>query len=427
MDAVILAGGKGTRLGLKNLPKPMVDFDGLPLIHRQLIKLDQAEVFNKIYILTGYLGDTIESYFESIIFQNIKLYFFQEAAPLGTAGALKQLLNQEISERFLVVYGDTYLDIDFYRFIEFDNSLRAPLGTLFIHPNDHPYDSDLVVLVGNYVKKVLPKPHNPNHILRNFANAALYILDKKIFSSSLEFDNKDLGRDIFPFLPEKSFAAYLSSEYIKDIGTIDRLNDALRVYKSGLPNRKNLNYKQKAVFFDRDGIINFERKPFVNLSNFKIYNDLIPFLKVLRKKEYLLFIVTNQPVIAKGFLSLDELDKIHFKLEKGLIKEKLYFDEIKFCPHHPEKGFPGELPEYKIACNCRKPDTGMISSLVSHYNIDVENSFLIGDRYTDIKAGNDSGLNTILIRRGLAGNDHQLFPNTIPDQTFNSLTEINLP
>lgn len=424
MDTVILAGGKGTRLGLQNIPKPMVDFGGIPLIHRQLLELEKAEIFKNVYVLTGYLGNIIQEYFQNISFNFIQLFFVQEQTPLGTAGAISQV-KEKISDRFLVIYGDTYFDINFERFIDFDKYHSAPLGTLFIHPNDHPYDSDLVILDETMVKSVKPKPHKQDSLLRNFANAAFFILSKKIFDLSIDFIQKDLGRDIFPFLPEYSFKAYLSSEYIKDIGTKQRLNSALEILQSGHSRSRNFKNPQKAFFLDRDGIINHEKKPFVDLSNFEIYNDLSSFLKLARDNGYLLFVVTNQPSIAKGFISVDELDLIHQKLEQTLLEEGVFFDEIKYCPHHPEKGFPGEIPELKIECDCRKPENKLILDLIKHYNIDTNQSFFIGDRYRDIEAGARSGLKTILINRGLKGNDMDLFPNTTADYIFNSLNEIS--
>ncbi len=423
MDVAILAGGKGTRLGLINKPKSMVDFEGLPLIHRQIIKIDNYKAIKRVFVLIGYLGNFIKEYFEDKNFKNLKVFFIEELEPLGTAGAIKQI-SKLISDRFFVIYGDTYFDIDINRFLKFDKLMNSDYGTLFIHPNDHPYDSDLVEIENQLIKKFIPKPHGKCTIYRNYANAAFYILSKKIFELQVDFKNKDLGRDIFPMLPKDSFAAYLSSEFIKDVGTKERLIKTLSIYKSGIPKLSNLKNKQPAVFLDRDGVINYEQQPFVNKNNFKLYEDLVGFLQHVRKKHFLIFVVTNQPVIAKGFISIKELEVIHAKMEKSLLKKGLYFDEIVFCPHHPDKGFPGEIKKYKVNCNCRKPKNQMIMKLINHYNINIEKSVLIGDRYRDVKAGKNSGLKTVLLTRGLNGNDRDLFPNAEPDFIFNSLTDV---
>ena len=116
MDVAILAGGKGTRLGLINKPKSMVDFGGIPLLHRQIIKIDDCKVIKKVFVLIGHLADSIKEYFEDKKFKNLKIFFIEELEPLGTAGAIKQL-SKLVSNRFFVIYGDTYFDIDINRFL----------------------------------------------------------------------------------------------------------------------------------------------------------------------------------------------------------------------------------------------------------------------------------------------------------------------
>lgn len=422
MDAVILAGGKGTRLGLTDIPKPMVDFDGLPLIHRQLLALAQFGGFEKVYILSGYLGEVIIDYFSTITFTSFELVHVKEEHPKGTAGALLQLKNV-LSDRFVVLYGDTFFDIDFKRFIEFDQRINCAYGTLFIHPNDHPYDSDLVELNEHKVKRFLPKPHKEGAEPRNFANAAFYVLSTKIFELPTAFEHKDLGRDVFPVVPEEGFAAYLSTEYIKDIGTPQRLESAVNMFKSGLIAAKNLRNAQKALFLDRDGVINYEKEPFITQENFELYEDVAEFLIEARQKGYLLFIVTNQPSIAKGFITFEHLERIHQKLERLLLDSGVFVDEIKFCPHHPESGHDGEVKALKIPCECRKPGTKMIDELIAHYHIDPNNSWMIGDRYTDIQAGINAHLSTILVERGLNGNDKYLYKDTQPIHHCKSLIQ----
>ena len=421
MDAVIIAGGKGTRLGLKKIPKPMVDFDGKPLLEYQINQLKRYN-FKNIYILSGYLSSVIINYFKDGSDFGVKLNHVVESKPLGTAGALKQI-QEIISERFLVIYGDTFFDIDIKKIINYDHKINAENGTLFCHPNDHPYDSDIIISEGNFVKKFLPKPHSNDKFFRNNVNAAFYILSKNIFKYIDCSKNLDLGRDIFPNTPDFSFASYKSSEYIKDIGTKKRLSQVLSDYKNGKTKLRNLEIKQRAIFLDRDGVLNYEKEPFVSYANFIIYNDVIDFFKLLKPTIFLSIIVTNQPSIAKGFISFNELENIHSKLDYQLSKNNLFIDDIFFCPHHPEKGFEGELKELKIDCNCRKPNSGMIEKAVKHYNIDVEGSWLIGDRYTDIKAAQNVNVKTILIERGHNGNDKNKFINTEPDFKVQNLLE----
>lgn len=425
MDALILAGGKGERLGLNDIPKPMVDFDGTPLIHRQVNELDKCGKIKRVFILSGYLSQRITDYFSKLDFVNLEIIHVVEKNPLGTAGAIKQIQNK-VSKRFIVLYGDVFFDINIHRFIDFDKKHNCPYGSLFAHPNDHPFDSDLLKIKNNKVVQIIPKPHPNGVIKRNIVNAAFYILSKKIFELIKENKKSDLAIDIFKKIPKNGLAAYVSSEFIKDIGTPERLDSVIKLYRKGYTLKRNLLYKQKAIFMDRDGIINYEKKPFINLENFEIYSDVNEFISFARSNNYLIFIVTNQPSISKGFITFDELDLIHEKLESHLLKDKLFIDEISFCPHHPKSGFKGEVKKLKIKCKCRKPGTKMLKDLIIKYNINPEKSFMIGDRYADIKAGNNSKLSTILIQRGLNGDDKKFYPNLKPDFSFLSLTETKI-
>ena len=107
--------------------------------------------------------------------------------------------------------------------------------------------------------------------------------------------------------------------------------------------------------------------------------------------------VTNQPVIARGEVTWDDLEEIHNKMETELGKNGAYLDGIYFCPHHPHKGYVGEIPELKVECDCRKPKPGMILQAAKDFNIDLSESFMIGDGENDVRAGIAAGCKSILI------------------------------
>lgn len=115
--------------------------------------------------------------------------------------------------------------------------------------------------------------------------------------------------------------------------------------------------------------------------------------------------ITNQPVIARNKCTLEELEQIHNKMETELGERGAYLDTIKFCPHHPDSGYPEERREYKIKCNCRKPATGLIEEAVREFNIEKTDSYMIGDTTTDIQTGINAGLKTILVQTGENGKD----------------------
>ncbi len=423
MKAIILAGGKGTRLGLKDLPKPMVPVLGKPLLEIQ-IELLKSYHITDIIILSGYMADRIENYLGTGEQWGVSITHVKEHEALGTAGALKQL-EGTLDERFLVFYGDVMMDFDIRSFITFDQEDSQTIASIIVHPNDHPYDSDLVdVDKNNYVKTFLSKPHAVDLVYNNNVNAAVYLFSPEIFSYIEPNISCDFGKDIFPKIVsegKKKIRAYSTPEYIKDLGTPDRLEKVERDLSSGLISSKNKKNKQKAIFIDRDGVINEEVGNLSDIEKFKILPDVAEAIKLINKSEYLAIVVTNQPVIAKGWISEESLGQIHKKLETILGEERAFIDKIYYCPHHPDKGFEGEIEDLKIDCECRKPKIGMIYRAVSDFNIDLEKSYIIGDTTTDIQTGKNANIKTLLVKTGYAGSDKKY--SVKPDWEANNLLD----
>ena len=136
-----------------------------------------------------------------------------------------------------------------------------------------------------------------------------------------------------------------------------------------------------------------------SVKNFNLLPGVAEAIRKINETHYLAVVVTNQPMIAKGFLTFQELENIHKKMETLLGNERAYLDRIYFCPHHPEKGFAGELPELKVDCDCRKPKPGMLLQAARDLNIDLTNSWMIGDNLSDIEAGRRAGCNSILLNK----------------------------
>ena len=154
---------------------------------------------------------------------------------------------------------------------------------------------------------------------------------------------------------------------------------------------KNLHNKQKAIFLDRDGTINKYVGFLRNIDDFELIEGVSETIKKINQSGYLAIVVTNQPVIARGEVTWDELHEIHRKMETLLGKDGAYIDGIYICPHHPDKGFEGERPEYKFDCDCRKPKPGLLLQAAKDFNIDLSQSVMIGDSESDVKAGKNAG------------------------------------
>jgi D-glycero-D-manno-heptose 1,7-bisphosphate phosphatase len=181
------------------------------------------------------------------------------------------------------------------------------------------------------------------------------------------------------------------------MGTPDRYAQVSADIENGMVRRRNLSVKQKAVFLDRDGTINklngFITKP----EKFELIDGAAEAIRKINSAGYLAIVITNQPVIARGEASLEDLEHIHHKMEAELGRAGAYVDDIFFCPHHPDKGFPGERPEYKIDCECRKPKPGMIVAAAKKYNIDLAQSYMVGDDARDAGTGLAAGCTPALV------------------------------
>ena len=398
MQLVIIAGGKGTRLGLKDIPKPMCPIAGKPLLEHQ-IELAKQYGITEIFILSGHLSQVIIDYFGDGSKWNVKITHVVEPYPLGTAGSLK-LLEGKLDSRFMVFYGDIVMDFDINAFIAFDEACSDNLGTLLVHPNNHPYDSDLVEVDDHHtITGFLSKPHPEGLLYRNLNNAAVYIFDSRIFKYIPKDKASDFGKDIFPLIVNEGekLCAYDTPEYIRDMGTPDRLKIIEKDFISGLVHKLNKSYPRRAIFLDRDGTINKNMDTHPTVEDFELLPGVAEAVKLINENHLLAIVITNQPMISKGFLSFENLDLIHKKMETLLGQEHAYIDAVYFCPHHPDKGFPGEVPSLKIDCNCRKPKPGLILQAAKDFNIDLKSSWMIGDNDTDVEAGKNAGCKTLKI------------------------------
>lgn len=400
-----MAGGRGTRIAelFPNIPKPLIPVAGMPILEREIKSLC-AQGFKDIILTVGYLADKIIAYFGDGSQFGAKIDYFVEESPLGNAGALFRLREKIGDEPFLLLNADAAFDVDFNRMVAFHKN-RGGLVTLFTHPNSHPYDSGLIIADKNgHVEKWLAKEDERPQWYGNRVNAGLHVIDPKaldISLKSLEINNVtgfpqgkvDLDRQILkPLCGSNMMFCYDSPEYVKDMGTPERFHQVEADYKNGVVQAKNLTNKQKAIFLDRDGTINKYVGFLRNIDDFELIEGVAEAIKLINQSGYLAIVVTNQPVIARGEVTWEELYEIHKKMATLLGKEGAYVDGIYICPHHPDKGFEGERPEYKIDCDCRKPKPGLLLQAAKDFNIDLPESYMIGDSRRDVEAGENAGV-----------------------------------
>lgn len=417
MKAVIMAGGKGTRISsvASDIPKPMIKINGMPVLEHEIECLREQGFYDMI-ITVSHLGTIIMDYFKdgsgiSPITHKpfgVHIEYYNEKEPLGNAGALFRIRNKLKSD-FLLLNADALFDVDFNRFVEFHKKVGA-LATLFTHPNSHPYDSSLIIADDNHsVIRWLSKENARPQYYKNRVNAGLHILSPKVLDMA-SIDAKKIGADIKvdldrqilkPLAGTGKMYCYDSPEYVKDMGTPDRYYAVSKDFKSGIVKGKNLKNKQKAIFLDRDGTINKYIGFLRNIDDFELIDGVAEAIRKINESGYLAIVVTNQPVIARGEVTKVQLENIHNKMETLLGKEGAYLDAIYYCPHHPHKGYEGEIPELKIDCDCRKPKPGMLIKAAEDFNIDLSESWMIGDGDNDIEAGIAAGCKTIQITENI--------------------------
>lgn len=336
-----MAGGRGTRIAelFPDIPKPLIPVDGMPILEREIRSL-ASQGFRDIVLTVGYLADKIIAYFGDGSQLGVKIEYFVEETPLGNAGALFQLKEKIGEEPFFLLNADAAFDVDFNRMLD-SHKKHGGLVTLFTHPNSHPYDSGLIIADkdGN-VEKWLSKEDERPQWYNNRVNAGLHVIDPKVLELSLkklEIDPStgypngkvDLDRQILkPLCGTGNMFCYDSPEYVKDMGTPERFHQVEADYKNGVVKAKNLHNKQKAIFLDRDGTINKYVGFLRNINDFELIDGVSEAIKKINQSGYLAIVVTNQPVIARGEVTWDELHEIHRKMETLLGKDGAYIDGI---------------------------------------------------------------------------------------------------
>ncbi len=394
MDVVIMAGGKGTRIASVNslVPKPMIEVAGKPVLLWQVECLKRQGFYKFIFVI-GHLGGVIRDFFGNGKAFGIEIEYYEEREPLGTAGALFYLKDR-LKEDFLLLNGDIIFDADIARMSSAHkaNAKKGALATILTHPNDHPFDSGLITAdacgkVTEWLHKEDKRKWHENRV-----NAGIHILSSELLDKLTAGKKTDLDRDLLrPLMTEGRLYAYDSPEYVKDMGTPERYVEVTSDLFSGKVSARNLSRKQRAIFLDRDGTINeyvgFVRTP----DELKLCDGVAEAIKAINASGRLAVVVTNQPVIARGEVTVEGLNEIHAKMETLLGEKGAYIDRLYYCPHHPHSGYEGEIKELKIECQCRKPAPGMLLKAAEELNIDLSRSWMIGDGENDKKCALRAG------------------------------------
>jgi len=404
-QVVVLAGGMGTRLAASTggLPKALVPVAGRSVLERQL-SLARDHGVGRALLLLGHGADRIIDWVQRQPVEGLVIDWSVESEPLGNGGALLQSIA-----RFLVFFADQLMDFDVRRFVGHHAACGNEV-TVVVHPNDHPHDSDLLeVDDGGRVTAIHRPPHAPERPLRNVVNAATYVLERR----SLEViaadapRRVDLARDLLPRMIGAGIrvGAYRSREYLKDMGTPERLAKVEHDLESGVVARRMAANPMPAILLDRDGTVNVEVGRITRPADLALIPGIAAAINLAHSGGYLVGVVTNQPVVARGDVTFAQLDAIHGRMEMLLAESRAFVDGIYVCPHHPDRGFPGEVADLKGPCGCRKPATGLVEQAAADLKLDIPRSWLIGDTTSDVQCAVAAGLFPVLVGTGHAGGD----------------------
>lgn len=406
-QAVVLCGGQGTRLGnlVADVPKPMLPVAGRPVLDHAIDRLCEAGITD-IVLAAGYKADVIRAHY-AVSRPGVRIRVFEEAIPLGTAGCVRELLS-ELAEQFVVLYGDVFIDFDFGELLR----AHSPdaLATLLVRASDHPWDSDLIAADSHgTITRFLPAG-SERHLPRNLANAAIYIVDRRLVELLPAGMKADWVRDLFPRALEAGHrlrAHEFSGEgFLRDMGTPGRLERVQRhveereMIAAARATRRPI----RTVFLDRDGVINEDAGLVCSPDEFRLIPGAGPAIARLNAAGMKVIVVTNQPVIARGLCTEDGLASIHDSMKALLAEYHARVDAIYFCPHHPETHHadPESRRALRVACGCRKPAPGMLLAAAREHGIDLAASVLVGDRSVDIQAARRAGMRSIQVGPSIA-------------------------
>ncbi len=363
LNLIILAGGKGSRVKalLKNKPKPMAIFNKKPFVE-YLIQNYSKYPFKNIYILGGFKSEQIFKKFEKKKYNCISIKCFKEKKLMGTGGALN-IIKRKKTNDFILINGDTFLDVDIQKLIK--SCSKNSYGSLTLIKNNSYKSNKKLTTIGLKGKNINYKKKG------GLMNGGVYYFKKKIFKY-IKNKKISLEDEILPgLIRNKKICGLVVKNSFIDIGTPNN-------FKRG---KKFLlkNFTKPAAFLDRDGVINYDRGYVYNFKDFKFRPGVIEGLKFLKRKGYYVFIITNQAGIGKGLYTENQFLKLHNKLKIKLQKKNIYFDDINFCPYHPN----AKIKRYRKVTDLRKPGNLMVKQILNKWHVKTKNSFMIGDKVTD--------------------------------------------
>ena len=405
-QAVVLCGGRGTRLApvVGDLPKVLVPIDGSPLLARLFRDLRAAGVDDAL-LLAGWQGERVAHEAPGLAPPGLTVRTLVERAPRGTAGALLDAADH-LAERFFLVYGDVCTVLDWRRFGAAAER-NGGLATLLVHRTDHPADSDVVAVDDAYRLVAWRRKGSTDGAaaaLRGAAlgNAGVAVGHRDLLRRIPSDRASDLTADILPPLVDlrAPLHAYLSCEYVRDMGTPARLAQVEADLRDGRAFRR-----AALVLLDRDGVLNEEVGLIADPAQLRLLPGAAAAVRRLGEAGVATALVTNQPVAARGLCDEAQLDVVEAQLHGLLAAEGARLDATFRCPHHPETHHGDGPLALRGPCRCRKPGVGMVDDALAATGMPAWRTVVVGDRSSDLQMAFNAGLPSIAVDTGAGCRD----------------------
>lgn len=365
---VILAGGRGTRLGnlTKKIPKPLLKINKREFID-YIIYYISSYNFKKIYLICSYKHNEFFLRYNKKKIFGCLIICLKEDKPRGTGGAL-YTIKKKIKSNFFLFNGDSLFLVNLEKFYNFAKKDSQNLISIALASNKNYLSNSKLSNIKLKKNKIIFSKNKSSMM-----NGGIYYVKKK-FINLLNKNELSLENDIIPKLISKNLVngKYFNNYFI-DIGLKKNLQLAY----------KNLNKIKlhKCAFLDRDGVINYDYGYVCSQKRLKIMPEVYKSIRYLNKKKYLVAVVTNQAGVGRGYFSEKNVNSLHKFIKAKLLKKGCIIDDFIYCPHHPE----AKIIKYRKKCSCRKPNTGMIKEIEKKWQVNIAKSFMIGDKESDMK------------------------------------------
>jgi D,D-heptose 1,7-bisphosphate phosphatase len=371
MQAVVLVGGLGTRLGAltRTTPKPLLPVGDRPFLAWLIANVERFG-FDRILLLAGQHSEQIVK-FASDYRGRARLECIVEPSPLGTAGALRNAAGR-LEPEFLFLNGDSLFDFNFL-----DLAVRgrtAPIGGVALRPIADTGRYGRVEVSDRLVTGFCEKSQSGPGLI----NGGVYWLKEEITQRLPAVGS--LERDVFPALPPASLVGQPYDGFFIDMGVPADYERS----QSEIP----AHFFRPAVFLDRDGTLNEDTGYVHSPDQFRWLPDAMDTIKRLNDLGHLVLAVTNQAGVARGFYCESDVVALHAWMNDQLRPLGAHIDAFYFCPHHPVEG----VGDYRMACDCRKPEPGLVIQAAREWNVDLARSIGCGDKESDSEAWRKAGV-----------------------------------